>query len=326
MLVMSDGTWIGGISGGCLEGDALKKANFAIYKNEPSITLYDTTNDDDQQIGVGLGCNGKIQVMFKPVDQADPKNDINLLKACVDKRETQILLTVQKSDSPILPLGHSHLIRDTEDLGLFNDFGSQINAELDSIGSSDEISRVIALDEGAQTEILIEYIKPRLRLLVCGDNYDIIPLIAMAKEMDWIVEVCGASKKLTREVFNTADLVLEKSEVDQLEVDGHTAILLMAHDYKTDLNNFEHFLPKKPTYLGLLGPKKRFDKMLDEMNEDDVHAARKAPFVHSPVGLDIGATSPDEIAISIISEIVAVYGNRPGSFLKNKPGTIHDHE
>src|ERR1700739_88076 len=76
MLVTDDGVWVGGISGGCLEGDALKRARLAIAKSQSSLVTYDTTQDDAYQIGVGLGCNGVIDVLFTPLDFADKNNPV----------------------------------------------------------------------------------------------------------------------------------------------------------------------------------------------------------------------------------------------------------
>jgi xanthine dehydrogenase accessory factor len=83
MLVMDDGVWVGGISGGCLEGDALKRARLAIAKSESSLITYDTTEDDAYQIGVGLGCNGIIDVLFTPLDFHDSNNPVEGLRSCV---------------------------------------------------------------------------------------------------------------------------------------------------------------------------------------------------------------------------------------------------
>jgi xanthine/CO dehydrogenase XdhC/CoxF family maturation factor len=79
MYVSDNGEWIGGISGGCLEGDALKQAKMAISKNESSVVVYDTMDDDAHQIGIGLGCNGRIDVMFTPIDPNDKNNGIEQL-------------------------------------------------------------------------------------------------------------------------------------------------------------------------------------------------------------------------------------------------------
>jgi len=107
MYVSDNGNWVGGISGGCLEGDALKRAKIAILKNESSIVVYDTTEDDPHQIGVGLGCNGRIEVLFTPIDAADENNQIEFLKRITTRREATILLqvlSVKNADSQLL--GH----------------------------------------------------------------------------------------------------------------------------------------------------------------------------------------------------------------------------
>src|SRR5450755_4067387 len=94
MLVTDDGVWVGGISGGCLEGDALKRARLAIAKSEPSLVTYDTTEDDAYQIGVGLGCNGIIDVLFTPLDNRDEQNPVRLLSGLMDKRQPSIVITI----------------------------------------------------------------------------------------------------------------------------------------------------------------------------------------------------------------------------------------
>src|SRR5450432_1799603 len=95
MLVMDDGVWVGGISGGCLEGDALKRARLAIAKSEPSLVTYDTTEDDAYQIGVGLGCNGIIDVLFTPLQFQNKSNPVEVLKSCIAaNRQTHILIAI----------------------------------------------------------------------------------------------------------------------------------------------------------------------------------------------------------------------------------------
>ncbi len=94
MLVLDNGVYLGGISGGCLEGDALRRAQKAIAANEASVVTYDTTRDDHNQIGVGLGCNGIIDVLFTPLDPLDPNSPIALLRARMDSRQPQLLATI----------------------------------------------------------------------------------------------------------------------------------------------------------------------------------------------------------------------------------------
>ena len=102
MLVLDNGTYLGGISGGCLEGDALRRAQKAIATDQPSVVTYDTTRDDHNQIGVGLGCNGIIDVLFTPLDPTDQTNIIGLLRDRAHSRQPRLLATVTGSAAHFL--------------------------------------------------------------------------------------------------------------------------------------------------------------------------------------------------------------------------------
>ena len=143
--------------------------------------------------------------------------------------------------------------------------------------------------------------------------------------MNWVGRffIVGKKKKLSKSAFKLAKKVMDYTEVDQLKINDYTAVVLMTHDYNWDLKMLKHFLPKKPSYLGMLGPKKRMRKMQSKLIEFDLEEMVN---LFSPVGLDIGAESPEEIALSIAAEIVAGFRKRPGTFLKHKIGSIHDTE
>ena len=107
MLVSSNGNWIGGISGGCLEGDALRRSQKAIYNEAPSRVVYDTMDDDANQIGVGLGCNGRLEVLFTPIDPTDTDNQIEILKKIKEKDAPSVLITIIDITSSNFELGRS---------------------------------------------------------------------------------------------------------------------------------------------------------------------------------------------------------------------------
>ncbi|MEN8249283.1 MAG: XdhC family protein, partial [Bacteroidota bacterium] len=98
MLIQDDGTWTGGISGGCIEGDALKKAHLAMTSRKPVITTYDTSNKAEEQIGVSLGCNGVIQVLISHVDTNDSHNPIECLRPLTSTRKEVMVITVIDSN------------------------------------------------------------------------------------------------------------------------------------------------------------------------------------------------------------------------------------
>ena len=126
MLVTDDGVWVGGISGGCLEGDALKRARLAIAKSESSLITYDTTEDDAYQIGVGLGCNGVIDVLFTPLQFQNRNNPVEVLKSCIAaNRQTHVLITITGVNGEWEKIKAGDVIQYTEpgSLEVFGDAG-----------------------------------------------------------------------------------------------------------------------------------------------------------------------------------------------------------
>jgi len=106
-----------------------------------------------------------------------------------------------------------------------------------------------------------------------------------------------------------------------MKIHDYTAVVLMSHDYNWDKTLLPIFLKKNPPYIGMLGPKKRMQKMQTELPDYDLESLVN---LHSPVGLDIGAESPEEIALSIAAEIVATFRGRDGASLKFRKGAIHE--
>lgn len=320
MLVMSDGSWIGGISGGCLEGDALRRAQYAIFKKEPSITTYDTRNDDENQIGVGLGCNGRIDVLFLPVDPSAPDNPIIQLQQIMDSRDENILLTVCQSEGIDFPLGYCENYKADR---------TKLNLNQEALSLIPELkkrrkSKVVDIED---KRILIEYLPPQLRLIVVGDNYDINTMVTIASEVGWSVTIVGNIKKLDKSICQLAEQIMAYDEVNRIPLDKHTAIVIMSHDYKKDLEALTYFSAWHTSYMGLLGPRKRLDKMIDELKEAGVDTTfRDSPSFFSPLGIDIGAESPEEIAHAAIAEIIAYYKNRTTHSLKFREGPIHERE
>ena len=330
MLVMEDGTWIGGISGGCLEGDALRKAKLAMFRDKPSLVTYDTTDDDAQQIGVGLGCNGIIDVLIAPLEEG-PDNPLEILRRCTQERQPNILLTVAHNKGGPKALFPGRMIRyeSPEQLraALPDDVPTDdLAADIKTVQRKQKsISRQYTLKGGAQLEVFLEFLAPTLRLLLFGGNYDVFPMAQLGKDLGRHITVYANPLKLSRAVFQQADEVKPKD--GPLEIDDYTACILMAHDYKTDLNNLRRLLSTDVPYIGLLGPRQRTDKMLDELAAEGIALSeRDHERLHSPVGLDIGALSPEEIALSVLAEIRAYFSGREGGFLKWRRGAIHERE
>lgn len=332
MLVMDDGVWVGGISGGCLEGDALKRARFAISRSESTLITYDTTEDDEHQIGVGLGCNGIIDVLFTPINYNSAKNPVEILKTCMEsRRKTHILITFTslkninldnlKAGDVIEYLGIESLshIRDKEII-------HQIFAAIESqilIGKSAPMK--IDAEQGGKVAFFIELLPPEIHLVLMGNQYDVYPLTRLSKEMGWKVTIVANPLKVNNKISKMADEIVLPENFTDILFDNHTAVILMSHDYKTDKNNLPKAIKTDASFIGMLGPRVRSEKIFKELSEEGISIS-ETDFqrIHAPVGLDIGAVSPEEIALSLLSEIRASFSNRDGHFLRLRQSTIHE--
>jgi xanthine dehydrogenase accessory factor len=327
MLVLDNGTYLGGISGGCLEGDALRRAQKAIVQDKPSIITYDTTQDDGAQIGVGLGCNGIIDVLFTPLHDDEP-NPVKLLSTLTETREPRVVVAITGANDKIKVLGDTILYENDERfLGSFpvpaisNEVLNDIKHCLTNQSSA---TLMYNIDQDEAVKIFIEVILPVTHLVLYGGGYDVYPMVRIARELGWNVTVVTNIHKADKSLFTTATQVFHNKGDQQPLTDNYTAIVLMAHDYKTDFNNLQQLLLSGAKYIGLLGPRKRTQKMLDTLsNEENPVSNKNMQQIFSPAGLDIGAATPEEIALSICAEIRSIFANRKGMSLRLREGTIY---
>ena len=321
MLVNSNGNWTGGISGGCLEGDALRRSQAAIYKDEPSKVTYNTLDSDENQIGIGLGCEGKIDVLFVPIEPDDLNNPIENLRTLVTANKAVIQLQIV--DSYDDRIGQTEIVKDEIPAVLLDNVSSEVLLQSISESRLKRRPQIIEIKDSDSNElkVLVEFIRPETRLVIIGDNYDVTALMSLATEMGWEIHLVGRKKKMTKEQFGYAKSIYEYEHYEALKIDEYTAVILMTHDFEWDKKLLPIILRQKPTYAGMLGPKKRLVKMEEELGIANLSAI---PFFHSPVGLDIGAETPEEIALSILAEIIAVFREREGGNLRLRQGTIHE--
>ena len=330
MLVFDNGRWTGGISGGCLEGDALKRARLAINKSEASLITYDTSEDDPHQIGVGLGCNGIIDVLFCPIDFYNPNNPVELLKKCLkESRETHTLITITDiiGEYPEIKRGHCFKYIDESSLKEFNnlELQSSVSQEIKSQIASNKSGIVhIPLEKQNQISLFIELLAPETHVVLMGHQYDVFPMCRLFKEIGWRVSIVANPLKLNTKIIALADEIIQPSDFQNMLIDEFTAIILMSHDFKTDKINLPKALSTKPPYIGMLGPKVRAQKIWNELSEEGFTISHKdMERIHAPLGLDIGAITPEEIALSLAAGIRAAFAGRDGTFLKFRESPIH---
>jgi len=327
MLVLDDGTYLGGISGGCLEGDALRRAQKAIIQDKPSIVTYDTTQDDGAQIGVGLGCNGIIDVLFTPL-RDEETNPVKILSTLTETRRLRILAAITGGNETMNALGKATLYENDEQfLQSFPvpHIAPEVLTDIKRcLNNQSSATLNYCTKQNQEVKVFIEVILPVVHLVLYGGGYDVHPFVRIAKELGWNVTVVMNINKANKSLFTTATEVLHNKGEKQAAIDNYSAIVLMAHDYKTDFNNLQRLLETKTRYIGLLGPRKRTQKMFDTMmKEGNVVSEENMQRIFSPTGLDIGALTPEEIALSICAEIRSVFANRNGTSLRLREGTIH---
>ncbi|QDK83553.1 XdhC family protein [Spirosoma sp. KCTC 42546] len=326
MLITDDGRWEGAISGGCLEGDALRKARQVMLDGEPIVVTYDTMDDGANSFGVGLGCNGIIDVLIEPIDPISSQNPIALLKEFTQKRDVRSLATVLKSDefTGLAPGNRFMLTEQTTEsipAWLYDDMQGVFN-------TGKPLTRSYSVLSGS-AEIFIERIDPGIELVIFGAGYDVIPVAKLARELGWQVTVTDdCIAHLSPKRFPVATCVLYAGRevvIDQLTITNRTAAVLMSHNFNYDKAVLEKLLTTDVPYIGMLGPRKRFDKMQEEFKKDGLQFSNASlNRVHAPIGLDLGAETPDEIALSIMAEIKAFFTKGAGGFLKDKSGPIHE--
>jgi xanthine dehydrogenase accessory factor len=330
MIITDDGKWTGSISGGCLEGDALRKARQVMHDMRPITVTYDTSEDSNQNLGIGLGCNGIIDVMIEPIDPSSQNNPVKQFEKLLSLNEPTVCAIIFNS----LYTGEKS-IRATSG-PVFNSvtdkkLSADIDKELDITFSTGKSTVRKFFKDGVEVEVFFELTQPSIRLILFGGGFDARPVSELAKTMGWHVEVTDEC------VAHIAPLFFPKADklslchrefIDRnFNITPYTACVLMSHNYEYDRDVLRKILESPSPYLGILGPRKRFEKMISELKKEGIHLTQDDYHrIHSPIGLDIGAETPDEIALSIIAEIQSKFSNRSGGFLKYRSAPIHQRD
>lgn len=323
MLITEDGEFTGAISGGCLEGDALRKARFAMFQQQNKLEIYETTDEDDQRLGVQLGCNGTVYILFESINSEHENNPVNILKRAALKRKDAVIATVFNPINKAQQPGTCCFLSKDEKLSL-ND---SLDLEMDAQSFLDEKKSVVK--EYDEHCVLYQFIPPTIQLVVVGAGNDVQPLAELTYLLGWDLIIIDARPAYATQVrFPKATKIcrVKSSEVlSAADIDKQTAVVLMTHNYNYDIAALEQLIRSNCRFIGVLGPKKKLQKMLDDLmgkgiKIDDDRINR----IHGPVGLDIGAETSEEIALSILAEIKAEFSDRKGTSLKERKIEIHE--
>jgi len=320
MLVTEDGQFTGAISGGCLEGDALRKAALAISQGKKKLVVYDTTDEDDAKLGVQLGCNGIVRILFEPIDAS---NDliIDSFRKINASREPTTLLTGYHQDHG----NHWGTIKTEAVQEKYKKLLAPIFENVLASKKSEHLT--IETEEGSQI-LFIEYAAPAISLIIVGAGNDTLPLESMARLIGWSTTVVdGRPTHANTLRFGQANKIVvgkPNDVIDQLYFDHRTAIVLMTHNYNYDLELLAGLINYNVAYIGLLGPAAKRARLLNDLAESGLHFNEaQLNCIYGPTGLDLGAETASEIALSVCAEILAVIEGKQPQHLKWKNTPIH---
>ncbi len=326
MLVNDEGQFIGAISGGCLEGDALRKSMLAITQQQSKLVTYDTSDEEDITVGVQLGCEGVIQVLIEPINPESEINPVSLLRKATAKRKKSVLVTLFSLNDKSKPQPGTCLLIE-EDNTLTGEISppgirEAVLTDAREVMNTEKSAFRNYISEDSTVNAFIEFIGPPVSLVIVGAGNDVIPLSQMADSLGWEVTVVdGRSSHAKQERFaGTCRVLVSKPEhvLNKLVIDHHTIFLLMTHNYNYDLAMLRLLVDHNINYIGVLGPKKKMDRMLNEIAASGTPLTEEQKSsIFGPVGLEIGAETPEEIAISILAEIKKVLTGKSGISLRN---------
>ncbi|MBF4507797.1 XdhC family protein [Flavobacterium sp. JLP] len=329
MLVTEDGSLTGAISGGCLEGDALRKALLAIHQKQNKLIIYNTNNEDDIELGLQLGCNGIVHILFEYIDDGVSNNPMQLLKQLEIDRKEAVVVTLFSLKKQAPQIGTVLIYKVDTTLLQNHKIAQELLSDVKQV-LENKMTIVKNIQEETQTEALIEYINPPISLVIAGAGNDVQPLSEMAFLLGWEVNIGdGRATHATPKRFPEAKRVfVAKPEqlIQNTKIDAQTYFVLMTHNYKYDLALLKLLLESDCPYIGILGPKTKLNRMFGDLyNEGIIIKEQQLKCIYGPIGLDIGAETSEEIALSIIAEIKAVISGKEGSPLKYKLGKIHEN-
>jgi len=329
MLIVEDGHWYGSISGGCLEGDALRKARHVMQAEEPMTITYDTNEDTEQKLAINLGCNGIIDVLMEPITVTN--NPLSFFQQVALEKQAIAVATIYQSQHYN---GQRLVLKKDNSTPIRFDDESLNNIVLKDLKEAIETGRSFTgmyLSENGQVEIFIEVIQPQISLIIFGGGIDARPVSMLAKTLGWNVSVTDECVAHIAPIFfpgvDNLSLCSREYVERDLPIDSSTACVLMSHNYDYDRDVLKKLLATATPYIGIMGPRKRFDKMLAEFQQNNISLSpAQLERIHSPIGLDIAAETPEEIAISIIAEIQAKFHKRDGGFLRDRNAAIHERD
>jgi xanthine/CO dehydrogenase XdhC/CoxF family maturation factor len=305
MILTRSGERAGTVSGGCLEGEIVRKA-WWLTENGAAIQRYSSFFDDDGDMPYGLGCGGTVIVLLERGEPA--VRTLHALRSTIEERRPWVVVTDTSAETPGTVL-------------LLNDAG-EIAWRRASVGNAAEIAAdaLNARSSRSVANFFFEYLAPPPSVFVFGAGDDAKPLVEFMAELDWHVTVAdGRAQMIRPDRFPQAASVIGLDAALGAAAQADAAVV-MTHSYDQDRQILRALLPLHLKYVGILGPRRRTERLAGEiapalgLTADDCMAR-----LHSPVGLDLGGHTPAAVALSVTAEVQAVLSGRGAK----KPSPVH---
>lgn len=328
MLISPDDESLGAVTAGCLEGPVIDIASQVLADGQPRVETFDLM--DDTEWGLGLGCNGIIDILLEPVDSS-----LEGPLEALERRDPATILTAIESSDPAVSVGDRTCLsadgdefavsdRQRPPAGVVDGLEASIS-DLRSTGGSGTLEQ--STEDGSVT-VFVDALEPVPRLLLFGNQNDVQPVSRLGRDAGFEVLVASArGATSTTDDFPYAHDVVVTHPTDIADhADEPTYVVLMSHNLLDDRLALESLLTDSDApYVGLMGPRERFKEIREDLAADGTTlTADQHERISTPVGLNLGGGEPVQIALSIVSEALAVHNDRSGGRLKDEEGPIHD--
>ncbi len=317
-LVVEDRWVAGSITGGAIERHVVARGFWRVEEGAPQLVAYDASADDATRWSLALGEGGAVEVLLERLGRPQHVDPILFLDTCLRGQQRGAIATVFRSASPDVRVGAR--------IALAGDAVTSAGVGEVLRGRMVDDCRIVVgagvpqvrtyTTYGQPVEALLEPVAPPPRLFVLGAGHDVLPLVDVARAIGWEVIVCDPlARWATCERFPNADDVLLAPLEDvakRIDASDRAMAVVMDHDYDVDRAALAMLLGTRARYIGVLGPLRRTQQMLAELGR----ALGDDDRVHAPIGLDLGADSPQETALAIAAEIQCVLARTTGVALR----------
>jgi xanthine dehydrogenase accessory factor len=320
MLVRPNGTYAGALSGGCLEPSVAEAALRVIETGEPRIVSYDLA--DDSLWGLGMGCSGAVDVRIERLDDgAMTRQWLDVL----ERGDRAVLATpLSGTSGRLLVRAAGEIVGGLGESAIEQQATAHARALLGAPFPRSGPEQI------GGSEVFFEISTPPPDLVIFGAGHDTVPLAQQATMLDFAVTIVDVrAAYLTVDRFPAATLVSAHFSqfADAVRLGAGSFVLVMNHHVERDQESLRVALDSEAAYVGVLGPRSRYQMLLAGLAAQGyVSSASSLSRVRSPVGLSLGAETPEEVAVSILGEILAIRRGFEGGFLSGSVGSLHRPE